>query len=257
MTSLPASILEKSRMSLMTVSKASPDAADHLGVFALLGSEAGVEQQTGHADDAVHGGADFVAHVGQKLALGHGWRLPRPPRRAAAPALPCAAPPCAPPRVRQAASHAGAIRAPANNAPPRRPRPQPRRTAGRTRWSGKTAATIQRQRGLSTRSRCHRHWTRPRGSGKSREADWCSTPRAARRRPPIRGQTLPAGNGIVYAPERGNSEPCSETQACSPLEPGCRFQRSGILSADTRSTSTGGGRKLLLILDGSTVTTPP
>ena len=43
--------------------------ADDLGVLALLGREAGVEQQAGHADDAVHGGADFVAHVGQKVRL--------------------------------------------------------------------------------------------------------------------------------------------------------------------------------------------
>ena len=39
--------------------------------------ERGVEQQAGHADDAVHGGADLVAHVGQELALelGAGERL--------------------------------------------------------------------------------------------------------------------------------------------------------------------------------------
>ena len=29
-----------------------------------------LERQFGHADDAVHGGADFMAHVGQEFALG-------------------------------------------------------------------------------------------------------------------------------------------------------------------------------------------
>ena len=35
----------------------------------------GVQQQLGHADDAVHGRADLVAHVGQELALGDVGRL--------------------------------------------------------------------------------------------------------------------------------------------------------------------------------------
>ena len=39
-------------------------------VFALLVGQVGVEQQRGHADDAVHGRADFVAHVGQEFGLG-------------------------------------------------------------------------------------------------------------------------------------------------------------------------------------------
>ena len=39
-------------------------------VLALLGRQLGVEQQFGHADDAVHRRADFVAHVGQEFALG-------------------------------------------------------------------------------------------------------------------------------------------------------------------------------------------
>ncbi len=41
-------------------------------VTALLVAERGFEQQAGHGDDAVHGRADFVAHVGQKFGLGAG-----------------------------------------------------------------------------------------------------------------------------------------------------------------------------------------
>ena len=44
--------------------------ADDLGELALLGAELGVEQQAAHADDAVHGRADLVAHGGQEGALG-------------------------------------------------------------------------------------------------------------------------------------------------------------------------------------------
>ena len=39
-------------------------------VLALLGGQLGVEQQLGHADDAVHRRPDLVAHVRQELALG-------------------------------------------------------------------------------------------------------------------------------------------------------------------------------------------
>ncbi len=42
---------------------------DDLGDLALLRTQAGVEKQAGHADDAVHRRADLVAHVGQELAL--------------------------------------------------------------------------------------------------------------------------------------------------------------------------------------------
>ena len=57
-------------MSLMSVSSVSPLDADHLGVSPLLGRQLCVQQQAGHADDAVHRGADLVAHVGQETALG-------------------------------------------------------------------------------------------------------------------------------------------------------------------------------------------
>ena len=43
---------------------------DRLSLVALFGGQLCVEQEVGHAVNAVHGGADFVAHIGQKLALG-------------------------------------------------------------------------------------------------------------------------------------------------------------------------------------------
>ena len=49
--------------------------AHRLRVLALLGGQRRVEQQPGHADDAVHRRADLVAHRGQELALGAGPRL--------------------------------------------------------------------------------------------------------------------------------------------------------------------------------------
>jgi hypothetical protein len=41
----------------------------HVQVFALLGIEVGIEDEFGHADDAVHGSANLVAHGGEKIAL--------------------------------------------------------------------------------------------------------------------------------------------------------------------------------------------
>ena len=67
--SLPASILEKSRMSLMIVSSESADDLTMRQVLALLGGQVGVQRQFGHADDAVHRRANLVAHVGQEGAL--------------------------------------------------------------------------------------------------------------------------------------------------------------------------------------------
>ncbi len=40
-----------------------------LGIAPLLRIEPGAEQQLRHAENAVHRGADFVAHVGQKLPV--------------------------------------------------------------------------------------------------------------------------------------------------------------------------------------------
>ena len=44
--------------------------AEDFGEAPLLGGEVGVEQQVGHAEDAVHGRADFMAHHREELALG-------------------------------------------------------------------------------------------------------------------------------------------------------------------------------------------
>ncbi len=44
--------------------------ADDLGEFFLFAGERGVHEQGRHADDAVHGGADLVAHGREELALG-------------------------------------------------------------------------------------------------------------------------------------------------------------------------------------------
>lgn len=40
------------------------------GVAVLLRVEAGFEEEFGHADDAIHGRPDFVAHIGEELTLG-------------------------------------------------------------------------------------------------------------------------------------------------------------------------------------------
>src|ERR1022692_1265926 len=70
-SSLPASILEKSRISLMMVSSESADGRlDHIGVVELFGVESGVQKQVGHPDDAVHGSANLMTHVGEEFALG-------------------------------------------------------------------------------------------------------------------------------------------------------------------------------------------
>ena len=69
-SSLPASILEKSRMSLMSVSSESAESLTMSRYSRCSRVKSGVEHQFGHADDAVHRRANFVAHVGQKFALG-------------------------------------------------------------------------------------------------------------------------------------------------------------------------------------------
>ena len=69
-SNFPASILETSRMSLMTVNSASADDLTIRRYSRCSGGELGVQHQIGHPDDAVHRGPDLVAHVGEKLALG-------------------------------------------------------------------------------------------------------------------------------------------------------------------------------------------
>ena len=56
---------------------------DDIQGLAEIGGEVGGEEQLRHADHAVQGSADLVAHVGQELALGAARRLGRheaPPR---------------------------------------------------------------------------------------------------------------------------------------------------------------------------------
>ena len=45
-------------------------AADSLGIFPLLGREVGIQQEAGHANDAIHGGPNLMAHGRQKGRLG-------------------------------------------------------------------------------------------------------------------------------------------------------------------------------------------
>ena len=59
----------------MRLSRASPLERTVSAIAALLRRQVGVQQQPDHADDAVHGRADLVAHVGQELALGDVGRL--------------------------------------------------------------------------------------------------------------------------------------------------------------------------------------
>jgi hypothetical protein len=48
---------------------------DQTQVLALFGGEVRLQGELGHAEDAVHGRADFVAHIRQELALGLARRL--------------------------------------------------------------------------------------------------------------------------------------------------------------------------------------
>ncbi len=57
-------------MSLMTPRSDSALARMVLREIALLGVEAGFEEEIGEADDAVHRRADLVAHVREEVALG-------------------------------------------------------------------------------------------------------------------------------------------------------------------------------------------
>ena len=74
---LPASILEKSRMSLIRCSRQSADCLTMFRYRCCSAFERRGQRQFGHADDAVHGRADFVAHRGQELALGAVGRFGR------------------------------------------------------------------------------------------------------------------------------------------------------------------------------------
>ena len=77
-SSLPASILEKSRMSLMMPSRRLAARVDlRRGSRAAARVEVGLQRQVRHADDGVHRRADLVAHVGEESALGLVGRLGR------------------------------------------------------------------------------------------------------------------------------------------------------------------------------------
>ncbi len=75
MSSLPASILEKSRMSLMRPSRLWPDSRRATSWDPLGGVELAVEQHLGQAQHAVHRGADLVAHGGDEGRLQPGRLL--------------------------------------------------------------------------------------------------------------------------------------------------------------------------------------
>jgi hypothetical protein len=69
-SSLPASIFEKSRMSLMMPRRALAELFTRVRYSRCSSSSSVVQGQVGHAQDGVHGGADLVTHVGEEVALG-------------------------------------------------------------------------------------------------------------------------------------------------------------------------------------------
>ena len=70
MSSLPASILEKSRMLLISDKQRFGRFLDDRQIIALLGVDRCVEQELGHAEDGIHRRADLMAHVGDERAFG-------------------------------------------------------------------------------------------------------------------------------------------------------------------------------------------
>ena len=55
----------------MTIpARASPLLRNDLQILSLMLQGLHLEQQAAHADDAVHGSPDLMAHIGQKTALG-------------------------------------------------------------------------------------------------------------------------------------------------------------------------------------------
>ena len=74
----PASILEMSSTSfkqLQQVLAAGADGLEEVGPLLLVAAVGAADQQLGEAEDAVERRADFVAHVGEELALGAVGRL--------------------------------------------------------------------------------------------------------------------------------------------------------------------------------------
>ena len=68
-STLPASILEKSRMSLMSASRAWLDSFTTPRHSRCSVESVGVERELRHADDAVHRRANLVAHVREEITL--------------------------------------------------------------------------------------------------------------------------------------------------------------------------------------------
>jgi len=67
---VPTSIFEKVQDVVHDRQQRCAAVAHGLGIAPLLLGQVGVQQQAGHADHAIDGCADLVAHVGQKIALG-------------------------------------------------------------------------------------------------------------------------------------------------------------------------------------------
>ena len=57
-------------MSFRMVSSSFAGVLDALKVLALFGVERGIERKFRHAEDAVHGRADLVTHIGEEFTLG-------------------------------------------------------------------------------------------------------------------------------------------------------------------------------------------
>ena len=69
-TRRPASIFEKSRDVVDDMQQAGSRVVYGVGVPALLVVQRGRQEEFGHAEDAVHGGSNFMTHVGQELGFG-------------------------------------------------------------------------------------------------------------------------------------------------------------------------------------------
>ena len=59
-------------MWLITVRSESAEAFNGIQIVVLIRCAFGAEKQFGHANNAVHGCADFMAHVREKFAFGPG-----------------------------------------------------------------------------------------------------------------------------------------------------------------------------------------
>ena len=94
----PASILARSRMSLISARQVLAGGMDQAGIFdgtlRVLGKDAAGDD-FGKAQYRVQRRAQLMAHIGQELRLGAGWRLPPARGRGRIPAWPSPARPSA------------------------------------------------------------------------------------------------------------------------------------------------------------------